>query len=127
MGRASCRGCIYYRRFATGGLKACHYLLDTNQKRGCPASNCDKKTKPPGSRNKKPNITKAQKINTPLRKAMKENKIFGYQVAEIIGLTETTFSRKVSRKVIKGYCYHFSDKERMLLSDMFNISTNEIE
>lgn len=41
--RDSCKGCIYYRHSSStqkNTYKICHYLLDTNEKRPCPAENC---------------------------------------------------------------------------------------
>lgn len=32
-----CRGCVHWRTLAVyAGTKACHYILDTGHKRGCP-------------------------------------------------------------------------------------------
>jgi len=39
--RESCKGCIY-RRGVIGGT-ACHYMLDNDEPRGCPADSCTKK------------------------------------------------------------------------------------
>ena len=43
----TCTGCIYWRRFMGSGanlINACHYLLDTDHMRGCPADHCTRKT-----------------------------------------------------------------------------------
>jgi len=42
--RKSCIGCKYYRPLnaAHSRDKVCHYLIDTNIKRGCNAAECDK-------------------------------------------------------------------------------------
>lgn len=49
--RKTCKGCKYLRPAANaggeGGDQICHYLIDTNQKRGCPADQCDKYTPKP--------------------------------------------------------------------------------
>lgn len=127
MSRASCRGCIYYRRFATGGMKACHYLLDTNQKRGCPADKCTKKLTRQKVR-REPKITKlTPQINMPIRLAIKQEGLFLYQVAEAVDMSNTTFSRKLNHNNAKGYCYRFSDKEKVRLSEIFNIPIEKIE
>lgn len=44
--RKSCEGCIYYRPYSRSarGEWGCHYLFDTDQKRGCPVEACTKKT-----------------------------------------------------------------------------------
>lgn len=42
----NCKGCIYWRSASdTNGkvIKLCHYLLDTGEKRGCPADKCTRK------------------------------------------------------------------------------------
>ena len=41
--RKTCRGCIFYRPLSAGHEMACHYMLMTGEKRGCPAENCTKK------------------------------------------------------------------------------------
>lgn len=45
MKRKSCEGCIYYRPYSRSarGEWGCHYLFDTDQKRGCPVEACTKK------------------------------------------------------------------------------------
>ena len=43
--RASCRGCVHYRGTSTSEFdKCCHYLLDTGERRPCPAESCTVKT-----------------------------------------------------------------------------------
>lgn len=128
MNRASCRGCIYYRLFSTGGQKACHYLLDTNQKRGCPASKCTKKLTRQKVRQRTPAITKSTpKINMPIRLAIKQEGLFLYQVAEMLDMSVASFSRKLNRNNVNGYCYRFNDKEKARLSKTFNIPIEKIE
>lgn len=42
----NCKGCIYWRSASdTNGkvIKLCHYLLDTGERRGCPADKCTRK------------------------------------------------------------------------------------
>lgn len=46
--RKTCRGCIYYRLLSAGHEMACHYMLMTGEKRGCPPENCTKKKSPIG-------------------------------------------------------------------------------
>lgn len=41
--RKSCQGCTFYRPLSTGHEMACHYMLMTGEKRGCPPENCTKK------------------------------------------------------------------------------------
>lgn len=41
--RKSCKDCVYFRSYGNGAPKFCHYMIDTGQRRGCPASKCDKK------------------------------------------------------------------------------------
>lgn len=41
--RKTCRGCIFYRPLSAGHEMACHYMLMTGEKRGCPPENCTKK------------------------------------------------------------------------------------
>ena len=36
--------------------------------------------------------------NIEIRKALKENRIFGYQIAAHLGIAETSFSRKLARR-----------------------------
>lgn len=128
MNRASCRGCVYYRLFSTGGQKACHYLLDTNQKRGCPASKCTKKLTRQKVRQRTPTIAKSTpKINMPIRLAIKQEGLFLYQVAETVDMSTTSFSRKLNRNNVNGYCYRFSGKEKARLSKIFNIPIEKIE
>lgn len=46
MGHKSCLGCVHYRKFSTvvtGGVRGCHYMLDTGEPRGCSPENCTKK------------------------------------------------------------------------------------
>ena len=45
MKRKSCEDCVYYRPYSCSarGERGCHYLFDTNQKRGCPVEGCTKK------------------------------------------------------------------------------------
>lgn len=45
MSRKSCEGCVYYRELCNSNKssKCCHYLLMTEEKRDCPADNCNKK------------------------------------------------------------------------------------
>lgn len=45
MSRASCLGCAHYRPLneVRSGSRACHYILDTGESRGCPPENCTKK------------------------------------------------------------------------------------
>lgn len=45
MKRRSCEGCVYYRPYSRSarGEWGCHYLFDTDQKRGCPVEGCTKK------------------------------------------------------------------------------------
>ncbi|MGN0608960.1 MAG: hypothetical protein ACI4J6_07120 [Oscillospiraceae bacterium] len=46
MSRTSCKGCIHYRTFdghTKNGKRNCHYILDTGEPRGYPASSCTKK------------------------------------------------------------------------------------
>lgn len=41
--KVKCVGCAYWRYFTSGtggGMKACHYLLDTHIPRGVPAAEC---------------------------------------------------------------------------------------
>lgn len=39
----SCIGCKYYRSLYGKGQYICHYNWDTDQLRGCPVENCEKK------------------------------------------------------------------------------------
>lgn len=41
----TCGGCIYYRNFIRGikTSRACHYLHDTGEPRGCPIKGCTRK------------------------------------------------------------------------------------
>lgn len=41
--RKSCQGCTFYRPLSAGHEMACHYMLMTGEKRGCPPENCIKK------------------------------------------------------------------------------------
>lgn len=41
--RKSCQGCTFYRPISAGHEMACHYMLMTGEKRGCPPENCTKK------------------------------------------------------------------------------------
>ena len=41
--RKSCQGCTFYRHISAGHEMACHYMLMTGEKRGCPPENCTKK------------------------------------------------------------------------------------
>ena len=45
MKRKSCEGCVYYRPYSHSARRewGCHYLFDTDQKRGCPVEGCTKK------------------------------------------------------------------------------------
>lgn len=47
MKRKSCEGCIYYRAYSgyntNSSEKGCHFMYDTNEKRGCPVSECTRK------------------------------------------------------------------------------------
>ena len=45
MKRKSCEGCVYYRPYSRSarGEWGCHYLFDTDHKRGCPVEGCTKK------------------------------------------------------------------------------------
>lgn len=45
MKRKSCEGCVYYRpySYSVRGEWGCHYLFDTDHKRGCPVEGCTKK------------------------------------------------------------------------------------
>lgn len=46
----NCEGCKYYRLLGdAAGLRACHYLLDTGEVRGCSADNCTKKDRSKGT------------------------------------------------------------------------------
>lgn len=49
--RKTCKGCKYLRSAANaggeGGEQICHYLIDTDEQRGCPADQCDKYTPKP--------------------------------------------------------------------------------
>lgn len=36
----SCNGCRYWRVFTGRGEYACHYCLDNDEPRGCPAAEC---------------------------------------------------------------------------------------
>ena len=42
--RRSCKGCRHYRNLFrnSSAIKACHYILDTGNRRGCPVDNCNK-------------------------------------------------------------------------------------
>ena len=54
--RDSCKGCVYCRPlWTTTSCKylACHYLLDTGEKRPCPAENCTVKKTKKGMQEKK--------------------------------------------------------------------------
>lgn len=59
--RKTCRGRIFYRPLSAGHEMACHYMLMTGEKRGCPAENCIRKTPAgidrTGAKNKKKNNT----------------------------------------------------------------------
>ena len=41
--RKSCQGYTFYRPLSAGHEMACHYMLMTGEKRGCPPENCTKK------------------------------------------------------------------------------------
>lgn len=59
----SCKGCIYWRFAAhtsSRGLKICHYLLDTGEKRGCPSENCAHYTKAKRRKQKAEAVTMAE-------------------------------------------------------------------
>ena len=44
MSECRCEGCYHYRWLNSGGHeKICHYIIDTEEPRGCPVSECDKK------------------------------------------------------------------------------------
>lgn len=45
MKRKSCEGCVYYRPYSHSARRewGCHYLFDTDQKRGCLVEGCTKK------------------------------------------------------------------------------------
>lgn len=39
--RETCEGCIYYRPLAhMDADRVCHFMIDTGEKRGCPAAEC---------------------------------------------------------------------------------------
>lgn len=53
--RETCKGCIYYRPLAhIDADRVCHFMLDTGEKRGCPAAECTRyrKEKEDGLRTK---------------------------------------------------------------------------
>ena len=42
----TCEGCRYWRSASASNsriIKVCHYLLDTGEKRGCPAKRCTRR------------------------------------------------------------------------------------
>lgn len=43
----TCKGCIYWRRIGDGSSYVCHFLLDTDEPRGCPAEGCTRRQVPP--------------------------------------------------------------------------------
>ena len=49
----NCKGCIYWSSASdTNGkvIKLFHYLLDTGEKRGCPADKCTRRIEKPGKK-----------------------------------------------------------------------------
>lgn len=43
--RETCKGCKYLKQDWSHTGYYCHYMIDTGERRGCPADKCDKKVK----------------------------------------------------------------------------------
>lgn len=60
------------------------------------------------------NERRSKMYNIEIRNALKENRIFGYQIAAHLGIAETSFSRKLARKELteaeKKTIYKIIDK-----------------
>lgn len=87
MSECRCEGCYHYRQLNSGGHeKICHYILDAEEPRGCPISECDKR--------RESNLL----IGDNIKRLLTEREMTQKELAQCIGCSEQSLSEYVNNK-----------------------------